>query len=147
LFKISERPSDQRDLHSFPTRRSSDLVEKVNQIEYYKTYELEKRAITLRDLLSIKNPYLTSQLSKDFFYKKAEETLVGFFEEFEATPVHENFLKLLQTHRKKDQIALLKGLSINPDELMSLIFKSYTEFGYLYSKYLFENLPAGLENK
>src|SRR5690606_42069748 len=93
LFKISERPSDQRDLHSFPTRRSSDLVEKVNPIEYYKTYELEKRAITLRDLLSIKNPYLTSQLSKDFFYKKAEETLVGFFEEFERSEEHTSELQ------------------------------------------------------
>lgn len=123
---------------------SSDKVEKVNPVEYYKTFELEKRAITLKDLFSVKNPYLTSQLSKDFFYKKAAETLEDFFEQ---TPVHENFLKLLETTRKKKQIALLRGLSINPDELMSLIFKSHTEFGYLYSKYMFENMPAGLEGK
>jgi hypothetical protein len=38
-------------------------------------------------------------------------------------------------------------MTLNPDELMSLIFKSYNDFGYLYSKYLFENLPGGLEGK
>lgn len=126
---------------------SNDKIEKVNPIEYYKTFELEKRATTLRDLLNLKNPFLTSQLSDDFFIKKAEETLVGFFEEFEKTEVHKNFLVLLKTDRKKNQIRLLKGMTLNLDELMSLIFKSYSEYGFLYSRYLFENLPNGLEGK
>ncbi len=126
---------------------STDKVERVNPVEYYKTYELGKRAILLRDLLNAKNPFLTSQLDDKFFIKKAEETLEGFFEQFEHTKVHENFIELLKTKRKKDQKRLLNGISLNPDELMSLIFKSYTDFGYLYSKYLFENLPNGLEGK
>ena len=126
---------------------STEKVERVNPIEYYKTYELEKRAIVLRDLLNLKNRFLTSQLDHSFFIKKAEETLIGFFEQFEQTKVHNNFLELLNTKRKKDQINLLKGLTINPDELMSLIFKSYTDYGFLYSKYLFENLPNGMEGR
>lgn len=126
---------------------STDKVELVNPVEYYKTYELEKRAISLRDLLNAKNPFLTSQLDDKFFVKKAEEMLVGFFEKFEQTKVHDNLIQLLKTTRKKDQEALLKGMTLNPDELMSLIFKSYNDFGYLYSKYLFENLPGGLEGK
>ena len=126
---------------------SMDKVEKVNPIEYYKTYEIEKRATTLRDLLNVKNPFLTSQLNDNFFIRNAEETLVGFFEEFEKTEVHKNFIELLKTTRKKDQVRLLKGMTLNPDELMSFIFKSYSEFGFLYSKYLFENLPTGLVGK
>lgn len=126
---------------------SSDKVEKVNPIDYYQSYEIEKRAIALRDLLYAKDPYLTSLLEDKFFVKKAEETLIGFFEEFETTEVHANFIKLLETTRKKDQVSLLKGLSLNPDQLMSLIFKSYKEHGFLYSKYRFENLPNGLEGK
>lgn len=126
---------------------SMDKVEKVNPIEYYKSYELEKRTISLRDLLNAKNSFLTSLLDDNFFIKKAEETLVGFFEKFEQTKIHDNFIELLKTTRKKDQESLLKGLTLNPDELMSLIIKSYTDFGYLYSKYLFENLPNGLEDK
>lgn len=126
---------------------STVKVEKVNPVEYYKKYELTKRVVSIRDILNAKNPFLTSQLEDSFFIKKAEETLVGFFENFEQTKIHDNFLKLLKTIRKKDQIRLLKGLTLNSDELMSFIFKSYNDFGFLYSKYLFENLPIGLEDK
>lgn len=126
---------------------STDKVEKVNPVEYYKTYELEKRTISLRDLLNAKNPFLTSLLEDDFFIKNAEETLVGYFDQFENTKVHNNFLELLKTTRKKDQVKLLRGMTLNPDQLMSLIFKSYNDFGFIYSKYLFENLPNGLEGK
>ncbi|OYX84018.1 MAG: hypothetical protein B7Y83_09575 [Flavobacteriales bacterium 32-34-25] len=126
---------------------SQGKIEKVNPIDYYKTYEIGKRATVLRDLLNAKDPFLTSQLNDDFFIKNAKEMLVGFFEEFEKTEVHKNFLELLKTNRKKDQVRLLKGMTLNPNELMSFIFKSYSEFGFLYSKYLFENLPNGLEGK
>lgn len=126
---------------------SSDKVENVNPVEYFKKYELEKRATVLRDLLNAKDPALTSQLDKSFFLKQAEETLEGFFEKFENTEIHENFHKLLETTRKKDQVNLLKGLTINPDQLMSLIFKSYADYGFSYSKYRFENLPNGFEGK
>ncbi len=135
------------DGQGFTRMFSQDKVEKVNPIEYYKTFEVEKRAIVLRDLLYAKSSLLTSQLDYDFFIKKAEETLVGFFEGFEKAEVHQNFLELLQTTRKKDQVRLLKGMAISPDQLISFIFKSYSEYGFLYSKYLFENLPRGFEEK
>lgn len=126
---------------------STEKVENVNPVNFYKNFELEKRAISLRDILSLKNPYLTSLLDDDFFIRKAQETLEGFFEKFEKTEVPENLLKVLESERKKDQIRLLKGVQFNPDQLMALIFKSYTDYGYLYSKYLFENLPEGFEDR
>lgn len=126
---------------------SSEMVENVNPVDYYKKYEIEKRAIVLRDLLNAKEPKLASQLDNSFFLKKAEETLQDFFEKFENTEIHNNFDKLLETNRKKDQIKLLKGVSLTPDQLMSLIFKSYQNYGFLYSKFRFENLPKGFEQK
>ena len=122
-------------------------VEKVNPIDHYKTYELEKRAILLQDLLYLKAPMLASQLDYSFFIKEAEDTLGNFFEQFEKIEVHENFLHLLTTYRKKDQVKLLKGMTLNPDQLISLIFISYNKFDYLYSTYVFENLPNGFEGK
>src|SRR5687768_13499227 len=122
---------------------STDKVERVNPVEFFKNHELEKRATLLHDLLYAKDPFMTSFLNRDFFLKKAAETLDGFFEKFEQTKVHENLEKLLTTERKKDQINLLKGVTINPDELASLIFKSFTDHGYLFSRYVFENLPNG----
>ncbi|MDR3705663.1 MAG: hypothetical protein P4L28_07150 [Paludibacteraceae bacterium] len=126
---------------------SNDNVEKVNPVKYYKTHELKKRAIILRDLLKAKDPSSTSSLNEKFFIEKAEETLTVFFEHFEQTKVHNNFIELLKTTKKKDQEKLLKGMTLNPDELMSLIFKSYNDFGFLYSKYLFENCQNGFEEK
>lgn len=126
---------------------SADKVERVNPIEFYKTAELEKRAIMLHDLLSAKDPFLASMVSREFYLKNAEKGLVEFFEEFEKTEVDSKLLELLTTGRKKDQVSLLKGVKFNPDQLMSLIFKSYKDFGLLYSKYLFENLPDGMEGK
>ena len=126
-----------------------DNVENVNPIEYYKQFELQKRAISYRDLLEVKYPFLTSRLSDGFFIRFANEKLEEekFWESKEQTEVHENFLKLFETTRKKDQESLLKGLSFGTDQLISLIFKSYKDYKYLYSRYRFEILPKGLENK
>ena len=126
-----------------------DNVERVNPIEYYKQFELQKRAISYRDILEMKHPIPTSKLSDDFFIRFAKQKLdkEKFWEIKEQTEVHENFLKLFETTRKKDQESLLKGLTLNTDQLISLIFKSFKNYGYLYSRYRFENLPKGLESK
>lgn len=126
-----------------------DKVEKVNPVEYYKNYELNKRAISFRDILEMKDPFLAGKLTTDFYVKLAKEEIEKekFWETKEEIEVPENFLKLLETTRKKDQVSLLKGLSINPDQLISLIFKSFNDHHYLYSRYRFENLPKDLNDK
>lgn len=126
-----------------------DKVEKVNPVEYYKNYELNKRAISFRDLLVMKDPFLAGKLTTDFYVKLAKEEIEKekFWETKEEIEVPENFLKLLETTRKKEQVSLLKGLSINPDQLISLIFKSFNDHHYLYSRYRFENLPKDLGDK
>jgi len=126
-----------------------DKVEKVNPVEYYKNYELNKRAISFRDILEMKDPFLAGKLTTDFYVKLAKEEIEKekFWETKEEIEVPENFLKLLETTRKKDQVSLLKGLSINPDQLISLIFKSFNDHHYLYSRYRFENLPKDLDDK
>lgn len=144
---MEARKIDEEDGQGFTRIFSSDKVENVNPVAYYKKYELEKRAVVLRDLLYTKYSKLATQLEDSFFIKQAEDTLDGFFEKFENTEIHDNFYKLLETERKKDQINLLRGLSLNPDQLMSLIFKSYQIYGFLYSKYRFDNLPNGLEQR
>lgn len=126
-----------------------DKVEKVNPVEYYKNYELNKRAISFRDILEMKDSFLAGKLTTDFYVKLAKEEIEKekFWETKEEIEVPENFLKLLETTRKKDQVSLLKGLSINPDQLISLIFKSFNDHHYLYSRYRFENLPKDLDDK
>lgn len=126
---------------------TSDFVERVDPNKYFREYELKKRATVLRDLLQTKNEFLTSLLDDDFFLKHAEESLVGFFERYQNTPFNENLLEVFKTERKKDQVKLLKATSLTPSELASLIFKAYNDYGFTYSKYLFENLPQGFEKR
>lgn len=118
-----------------------DKVEKVNPVEYYKNFELKRRAIVYQDLLQTKEPFLSQKISSDFYVRFAKEEIAKekFWEAKEQTEIPENFLTLLETTKKKDQISLLKGLSINPNQLIALIFKSFNEHGYLYSRYRFEN--------
>lgn len=125
-----------------------DNIEKVNPVEYYKNYEINKRAISYRDIIEMKDPFLAEELTDDFYLRYAKEKIEeeNFWKTKEQEEVPENFLRLFKTTRKKDQEALLKGLSINLDQLISLIFKSFTEYGYLYSRYRFETLPKGLDS-
>ncbi len=124
---------------------TDDKIEKVNPIEYYENFQLKKSAIGLRDLLYVQNPFLTSLLDDEFFEKQAKIFFGDFFEKFRKTEIPENFIKLLETTKKSEQIKLLKGQSLNPDQLMALIFKSYDEFEMLYSRYLFESLGNGVD--
>lgn len=126
-----------------------DKVERVNPVEYYKNYELKKRAITYHDLLQMKAPFLSQKVAFGFYVRFAQEQIAKekFWETKEQTEIPENLLTLLETTKKKDQSSLLKGLSINPDQLIALIFKSFKEHGYLYSRYRFENLPKDLADK
>lgn len=133
--------------HSFTRVFSHDKIENVNPVEYFKNYELQKRAIVYRDILFAENPLLTLGLKPDFFLKKAEEGLKDFFKKFEQTPVPPNLLKVLESNKKKDQIKLLKGVSFTTEELMALILASYNNYGFLFSRYTFENLPKGMEDK
>lgn len=126
-----------------------DNVEKVNPVEYYKNYELNKRIISYRDILEMKDPILAKKITNDFYVRFAKEEIEKekFWETKEEIEVPKNFLKLLETTRKKDQVSLLKGLSINPNQLISLIFKSFNDHNYLYSRYRFEKLPKDLNDK
>lgn len=126
-----------------------DNVEKVNPVEYYKNFELNKRAISYRDIVEMKNPFLAGKLTNDYYVRFAKEEIEKekFWETKEKIEVPKNFLKLLETTRKKDQVSLLKGLSLNPEQLISLIFKSFNDHKYLYSRYRFEILPKDLDDK
>jgi len=146
---IPTQKIDYEDESGFYRMFRDEYVEKVNPIEYYQQHEVEKRAVIFRDILNVKAPNLTSDLTDSFFVNSAKKSLEEehFWEQFEDTELNDNFLKLLGTAKKKDQEALLKGLSITPNQLMSLIFKSYRDYGYLYSKYRFEHIPKGMKDR
>lgn len=134
------------DMNGFTRIYHSDFVENVNPIEYYKNLELEISIQSIKDILSIKNPILASTLDDEFFVRMAKKYIPAFYEEAEEIILHENYITLLSTSKKNDQVKLLKEMSLNSMELIALIFKSY-EYNYRYSKYLFKKSPRTLPEK
>ena len=72
----------------------------------------------LRDLLHAKTLFLTAHLD-DVLCQESEETLEDFLKNLKRKRSWK-LSKLLETH-EKEQIDLLKGMSLNPDQLMSVI--------------------------
>lgn len=76
-----------------------DKIEKVNPIEYYRNFELNKRAILFRDTIEMKSSYLATWLTSDSYIKFAKEQIEKekFWENKENVMIPENFLKLFET--------------------------------------------------
>jgi len=125
---------------------SHQNVENVNPYIYYRNYLLKTRANLLYELVKLTRPDLAEQ-PKEFYIKNAAKLVDGMIEKFEGTKLNTNLSKLLSTKRKKDQLVLLKGMSITIDDLLALTFQSYRDFGYLHSRYLFEVLPSDVVGK
>lgn len=56
------------------------------------------------------------------------------------------FLDLLITESKKDQLKLLRGKSLTPYSFAKLLFLSHLEFGFSFSQYTSEKLPGNINN-
>ncbi len=127
---------------------SMENIEKVNPIDYFREYEFFKRKLLYRDILRSSNPGLNALISDDFLERYIlNEDFEGFFEQFFDKELSEKFIKILDTPRKKDQLLLLKGLDLTPKKLHTWIIRAFKERGFLFSRYLFEILPKGLEGK
>lgn len=124
-----------------------DCVEKVNPIEYYQNFRIENLATNLKDDIEIKYPELAKGLTPQFYVNTVHEYIENGMIPFDLEECHKNFFKVLETTRKKDQVSLLKGVTINPQQLYFLITEAYQKHSYLYSRYRFETLPEDLKNE
>ncbi len=53
---------------------------------------------------------------------------------------------ILESNSKKEQLKLLKALSLTDSELMAFIFKAWQDFGFTYSMYTSQHNHKGLED-
>lgn len=117
----------------------SNDFEYLNPIEYYSQGEIQKSIVLERDLLSIKDPILASSIDDSFYYNRAIKNWKERYEKIIKTEIPEAFIKLLTCQTKNEQIKLLKEQSLTPNQLIAFIFKSYNDFGYLFSQYSAEH--------
>lgn len=119
--------------------------EKVNPINQYKNLEIETTKHILLSRYLMEKPKFSIELLNDIAIKNANESWDKRYNEIINTKYSENLNQLLLTNKKKEQIRLLKNLSISHKELTSFIFNSFLNYGYLYSFYTVEHLQNGLE--
>lgn len=120
-------------------------IEFTDPTKYYSEHEIKKHKFEIKDLLFMKNAFLASQLNEDFFTKNALKHWEDKLIEINNTVVPDNFLYLLDATTKADQIKLLKGQSLTPEQLIAFIFKAWTDYGFAFSQYTAEHHHKGLD--
>jgi hypothetical protein len=122
-----------------------DDVEFVEPIPYWAEREIKKHKTLIKDRLSATNKLMAEVISDEFLTAKATEKWERQHELIKKSEVPPNFIELLTTNTKKRQIQLLKGQSLSPLQLIALIFKASTNFGYSLSTYHAQQYHKGLD--
>ncbi len=119
--------------------------EYVNPIEYYSSITIARNISILKDILLLKYPDLKFELIEKYILEKEILEWDEKVKQILNTKIPVNFISILSATSKKEQINLLKGLSINPEQLLAFLFKSKTDYGYLFSQYTSEHHQNGLK--
>ncbi|MFB3386662.1 hypothetical protein [Flavobacterium sp. LAR06] len=119
----------------------------VNPIEHYSTAIVASNFAMMKEIVLLKDPpfpfpieFIEQTLMKEAVKKWDEE-----LNEILKTKIPENFISLLISKTKKEQVKLLKNQSINPDQLLAFLFKAKINFGYSFSQYRGEHNHKGLD--
>lgn len=116
-----------------------------NPIDFYSESFMRPRISLERDLLLSKKPPFPIHLLDDFLRRRALVEWNKKHQEILATEVPENFISLLQAESKGEQVKLLNGSSLTPDQLIAFIFRAWTDFGFSFSQYSVEHHHKGLD--
>lgn len=119
-------------------------IEFCDPIKYFTECFILHRVSIERDLLRIKVPFSIEEID-EFLYKRNIKEWDVEYQKIVATEIPPNFILLLKSKSKKEQIKLLKGQSLNPDQLIAFIFKAWTDFEFSFSTYSAEHYHSGLD--
>lgn len=93
--------------------------EYVNPIEYYSSITIARNISILKDILLLKYPDLKFELIEKYILEKEILEWDEKIKQILNTKIPVNFTSILSATSKKEQINLLKGLSINPEQLLA----------------------------
>ena len=130
----------------YTTQFDSDF-EFVNPIDYYKNSAIKLAVTMQRDMLALQKIPFPPELVERLILKKSIEMWEERFKEIMSTTVPINLMAVLTCKTKKEQVALLKGVQINPDQLLAFLFKAWTDRAFKFSQYSGEHHPKGTDKK
>lgn len=119
----------------------------VNPIDYYKDSIIKLGLTMQRDMLILQKMPFPPELIEKRIHKKALELWDKRYQEIMSAEVPTNLYAVLISTTKKEQVKLLKGVQIDPDQLLAFLFKAWQDYGFKFSQYTTEHLPTGTDKK
>jgi len=127
----------------FYTTHFATDFEFVNPIEYYRQSSVNLSMTMQRDILMLKGVPFPPELIEMIIHKNSVEMWEEQYKKVIETEVPANLVAVLNLKSKKEQVSTLKGVQINPDQLLNFLFKAWTDFGFKFSQYTAEHHPTG----
>jgi hypothetical protein len=125
--------------------REYDDFEYVNPIHQVMKMYIGSTMSFERDVLLINGFDGPEEIMEKVLFKRAIQGWTKELKKYKSIKLPENLLTLLETERKKDQIKLLKNVSLTTHELIAFIFYAYEKHGYTYSQYKASYHHKGLD--
>ena len=124
------------------TTMFSNDVERINPLDYYSKSQIAFHFAILMDMMMMKGmgEIIPHDIIIDVVLKNAKEQWEKLLEQCKKAVVPENLIAALKSDKKSQQVKLLEGLTITPEQLMAFILEVH-EFGYTFSQYTCEHLP------
>ena len=123
----------------------SEDIEFVDPISYLARRTIKTRILVYKQILKLKNPTCTDDAIAKAAVRQGEIDWKEHYNDLIKTEIPPALISLLKADSKKDQIKILKGLQLTPENLWVFIFKAFTDYGYTYSEYRTERLPKNIE--
>lgn len=119
--------------------------EYVDPTKHYAESYIVTNVSMMRDIILLKKPQVPLDFIEKYIHKEAFKDWFKKLKEIEEISIPENLVALLKADSKKEQLKLLKNLSITPDQLIAFIFKAWTDHGFSFSQYKSERQHTGLD--
>jgi len=122
-------------------------IEFTNPIEFFFKNNIS-RGITIWSNLTKKEfevQDIPEDIANKIIYENALNDWLIEYERINKTEIPHNFIALLSSSSKKEQIRLLKKQSLTPYVLLAFIFTAWEKFGFLFSEYKSEHYPKGTD--
>ncbi|MFH7014651.1 hypothetical protein [Flavobacterium sp. FlaQc-47] len=122
-------------------------VEFADPIDFFATSFIGSSFSMMKDIVLAKKPpfpFPLEQIEKTLM-KEAVRKWEENFKESLQLKIPENFLSLLTSTTKKEQIKLLKNQTLTPEQTLALLLRAKIDFGYTFSQYKCEHYPKGLD--
>ena len=115
-----------------PIEKMSEIVVKMLTMQFKSILLFSKENNLLPSEYGINNP---DGILERIALKKAREIWEQKFQNIMSQKLPNGIFNILGSTSRKQQIKLLKGVSLTVDELMLFIFQAWKDFGFTYSMY------------